>query len=71
MTARKTKAAAASAPASQPDAYDAERYYDVQLARAVEYPAGSGEWLSPANRITMLGRVAEAVRGSVLDAVAV
>jgi len=69
--ATRSRAAATRAAATPPAAYDPEGYYSVQLARAVEYPAGSGHLYTPANRITMLGAVVEAVKDAVHDAVAV
>jgi hypothetical protein len=60
MTTRKKTAAAAS--------YEPDRLYDVQLTGPAEYPPGSGRMLSPATRIQMKGKVANAVAGKVGDA---
>ena len=64
MAATKSKTAdTAAAPT-----YEPERLYEVQLTAAVEYPPGSNTWFSPANRVQVKGKVAEALGDKVSDA---
>lgn len=52
-----------------PASYDDNKYYEVTLASAVEYPLGSRRFLMPSDGyIELRGRVANAVVGHIRDA---
>jgi len=45
-------------PAAEGPRFDPARRYEVQLSRVVEWPAGSGRFLSPGKQTELRGDVA-------------
>lgn len=59
MTKRKAMAA---------ESFQDDKYYEIDLIRAVEYPPGSGRLMPPGAKITMKGKAAKTIAGDILDA---